>query len=237
MTSLVHLAGKSLKLEHLVAGVAEAEEENGTKYYRLVAESMITAKEIWFIATQLLRYQANDLADVIAGESEILLIFRSKKSKLAAAKIELADEENHHPKRHFRLPLALHPRPSHIAQDDWLVIESKIHTETFEIRTPGFLPGFVYCNSKLGVKLNRLSTPDMQVAPGSVGLISDRLGIYSLPSPAGWNIIGQTIVDVTPETWHRGELSVGDEISFFEVSSEELERFAKSTQDLSRWRT
>ncbi len=61
----------------------------------------------------------------------------------------------------------------------------------------GFLPGFPYL-SGLNKKLQapRLSSPRVRVKKGSVGIGSNQTGIYPLESPAGWNLIGSTPVDL-----------------------------------------
>ena len=65
----------------------------------------------------------------------------------------------------------------------------------------GFVPGFPYLGylpaELCGV--GRLPSPRLRVEPGSVGLTGRQTGVYPLPRPAGWNILGRTpltLVDV-----------------------------------------
>ena len=54
----------------------------------------------------------------------------------------------------------------------------------------------------------------MRVEPGSVGLTGRQTGIYPLPRPGGWNLIGRTplvIVDVAAGFY---PLRVGDRVRF-----------------------
>lgn len=70
---------------------------------------------------------------------------------------------------------------------------SKIYT----IFTIGFAPGFAYMgviDKKIAAP--RLATPRAQVAAGSVGIAGEQTGIYPRQSPGGWNIIGQTPVNM-----------------------------------------
>jgi len=65
---------------------------------------------------------------------------------------------------------------------------SRIYTVFFI----GFLPGFGY----LGELDPRLATPRraeprLRVAAGSVGIGGDQTGIFPLPSPGGWQLIGR----------------------------------------------
>ncbi len=80
----------------------------------------------------------------------------------------------------------------------------------------GFAPGFAYL---LGLPASlatpRLATPRRRVPPGSVGIAGAQTGIYALPTPGGWRIIGRTnlplFVPAHPEPFR---LRAGDRIRF-----------------------
>ena len=57
----------------------------------------------------------------------------------------------------------------------------------------GFLPGFAYLGG-LDERLHtpRLATPRTLIEAGSVGIGGAQTGIYPLPSPGGWQLIGRT---------------------------------------------
>lgn len=57
----------------------------------------------------------------------------------------------------------------------------------------GFTPGFAYVGG-LDARLNvsRLGEPRMKVAAGSVGIADGRTGLYALPGPGGWALVGRT---------------------------------------------
>jgi inhibitor of KinA len=63
----------------------------------------------------------------------------------------------------------------------------------YEVRFLGFSPGFPYL-AGLPERLHtpRRETPRALVPAGSVAIAGLQAGIYPLPSPAGWNVIGQT---------------------------------------------
>ena len=68
----------------------------------------------------------------------------------------------------------------------------------------GFLPGFAYLGG-LDERLHtpRLATPRTVIEAGSVGIGGAQTGIYPLPSPGGWQLIGRTPLrpyDPTRET-------------------------------------
>ena len=57
----------------------------------------------------------------------------------------------------------------------------------------GFTPGFAYLDGlDPALEVPRLATPRVRVAGGSVGLAGSRCGIYALPGPGGWQIVGRT---------------------------------------------
>jgi inhibitor of KinA len=101
------------------------------------------------------------------------------------------------------------------------------HTGTeYTVYAVGFVPGFPYLGylpeQLCGV--GRLASPRLRVEPGSVGLAGKQTGIYPLPRPGGWNLIGRTplvIVDVADGFF---PLRVGDRVRFERIDSSEYRR-------------
>lgn len=64
---------------------------------------------------------------------------------------------------------------------------------TYQVAMLGFAPGFAYL---LGLPPElatpRLSTPRTRVPAGSVGIAGAQTGVYALPTPGGWRLIGRT---------------------------------------------
>ncbi|MDL2327451.1 5-oxoprolinase subunit PxpB [Ruminococcaceae bacterium OttesenSCG-928-A11] len=59
----------------------------------------------------------------------------------------------------------------------------------------GFLPGFPYLGGMDGrLATPRLATPRVRIPPGSVGIAGGQTGVYPLPSPGGWQLVGRTPV-------------------------------------------
>lgn len=87
----------------------------------------------------------------------------------------------------------------------------------------GFLPGFAYMG-KVDEKLvmPRRSQP-REVVAGSVGIAGWQTGIYPLPSPGGWQIIGRTPLKLFDQ---KNEppvlLAAGDRVRFDPISKEEF---------------
>ena len=107
----------------------------------------------------------------------------------------------------------------------------KLHTEReYRVDMLGFTPGFAYVGG-LGDALNvpRLKQPRQHVAAGSIGIADGRTGIYSLPGPGGWPIIGRTPLSLfDPESAHPFLLQAGSRIQFQAVDYDEYELRARS---------
>ncbi len=69
-----------------------------------------------------------------------------------------------------------------------------LHTASeYEVDMLGFTPGFAYIGpAKERLSVPRLTKPRVRVAAGSVGIAEGRTGLYALPGPGGWPVIGQT---------------------------------------------
>jgi len=94
----------------------------------------------------------------------------------------------------------------------------------YTVQAIGFVPGFPYLGdlpaSIQGV--GRLPSPRVRVEPGSVGVTGRQTGIYPLPRPGGWHLIGQTplmLVDLEEEFF---PLRVGDRIRFHRIDEREF---------------
>ena len=68
-----------------------------------------------------------------------------------------------------------------------------LHTGEYVVDMLGFIPGFAYIGG-LDERLTvaRLPEPRQHVPAGSVGIAGGRSGIYALPGPGGWPLIGRT---------------------------------------------
>ncbi len=100
----------------------------------------------------------------------------------------------------------------------------RLHTGTeYTVYAVGFVPGFPYLGylplELCGVP--RLNSPRVRVEPGSVGVTGRQTGIYPLPRPGGWHLIGRTpllLVDVAADYF---PLRVGDVVTFERIGEAE----------------
>lgn len=94
----------------------------------------------------------------------------------------------------------------------------------YRVHCLGFAPGFPYLGG-LDPRLAtpRLATPRVRVEAGSVAIGGEQTGIYSVPGPGGWNLIGRTAVRLfRPESASVESavlLRAGDRLRFIPVES------------------
>ena len=88
-----------------------------------------------------------------------------------------------------------------------------------------YMTGFVAGMPFLGdidksIQLNRLETPRVKVPKGSVGLTEQFCNVYTFESPGGWNIIGNTPLNIFNPKYEKKPnlISPGDEVTFYEIN-------------------
>ena len=90
----------------------------------------------------------------------------------------------------------------------------------------GFAPGFPY----LGGLDARLATPRRAqprplVPAGAVGIAGPQTGIYSLPTPGGWQLIGRTPLRLFHPDWEQpSRLRAGQHLRFVPIDEAEFAR-------------
>ncbi len=96
---------------------------------------------------------------------------------------------------------------------------------TYRVVTLGFAPGFAYLGElPERLEIPRLETPRPRVEAGSVGVAERYTGVYSLPSPGGWRIIGRTPLALFDSNGENPFLfEAGDEVRFKPISREEFD--------------
>ncbi len=70
-----------------------------------------------------------------------------------------------------------------------------LHCGEYIVDMLGFTPGFAYIGGLDGrLMIDRLEQPRQFIPAGSVGIAGGRTGLYSLPGPGGWPLIGRTSI-------------------------------------------
>ncbi|HVK17459.1 MAG TPA: carboxyltransferase domain-containing protein [Fimbriiglobus sp.] len=125
----------------------------------------------------------------------------------------------------YEMQLDLARVAEHTGLSSERVIE--LHTATeYTVYAIGFVPGFPYMGylpSEL-CGVGRLPSPRLRVEPGSVGLTGKQTGIYPLPRPAGWNILGRTPLTLVDVADGYFPLRVGDRVKFARIDEAEYRR-------------
>ncbi|HXM57753.1 MAG TPA: 5-oxoprolinase subunit PxpB [Candidatus Dormibacteraeota bacterium] len=81
----------------------------------------------------------------------------------------------------------------------------------------GFTPGWAYLGPlPEALRLPRRRVPRTHVPPGSVAMAGSQTGVYPLPTPGGWHLIGRTSVRLfLPGSDPPSLLRTGDRVKFF----------------------
>ena len=92
----------------------------------------------------------------------------------------------------------------------------------------GFIAGMPFLGD-LGenMRVPRLETPRVKVPKGSVALTEQFVNIYTFESPGGWNILGNTPVDIFDNTKEvePNLINPGDTVVFKQISIEEYNSY------------
>ena len=103
------------------------------------------------------------------------------------------------------------------------ILEVFFNKEFFCYMT-GFIAGMPFLGDlEEKMRSQRLETPRVKVPKGSIGLTEQFANIYTFESPGGWNIIGNTplnVFDITKEK-EPNLINPGDKVKFKKISMEE----------------
>ncbi len=104
----------------------------------------------------------------------------------------------------------------------------QLHTSiTYHVYMLGFLPGFPYMGKvDPAIQLPRRKTLRKRVEAGSVGIAGRQTGIYSLPSPGGWQIIGKSPLKIFDSEKEVPVLfQPGDKVKFYSINANEYKNY------------
>lgn len=146
------------------------------------------------------------LREFVCGYTTVLLIFGEPTVEHQSWDIEAAVKQLRSAARKRPRAAAVKEIPvtydgpdlERVAKHNSLSVDEvvKIHSGTvYKVHLLGFAPGFPYLG-ELDPRLHtpRLETPRTTVPAGSVAIGGEQTGVYSIPNPGGWNLIGHTNV-------------------------------------------
>ena len=91
----------------------------------------------------------------------------------------------------------------------------------------GFIAGMPFLgDTRQNIRLNRLETPRVKVPKGSIGITEQFCNIYTYESPGGWNIIGNTPLNIFEKSneLKPNLINPGDSIKFNQITTEEYNK-------------
>lgn len=105
-----------------------------------------------------------------------------------------------------------------------------LHVErSYLVYQLGYMPGFAFMGqTEEQLAVPRLASPRARVPAGAVGLAGRQTGIYPLPSPGGWRLIGRCPWPLLREGRDFTRFRAGDQVVFYAISEKEFTELQKS---------
>ena len=107
------------------------------------------------------------------------------------------------------------------------ILENFFNKEFFCYIT-GFIAGMPFLGDlDEKMRAQRLETPRVKVPKGSVGMTEQFANIYTFESPGGWNIIGNTPLEVFDSSKQKEPnlINPGDTVKFKQITLEEYKNY------------
>ncbi len=167
-----------------------------------------------------------DVRQAVAGCASVTVHFdpdQTTSEALAAAIKRLASRRPpmEEPGRLHRIPVVydgpdLDAVASRLGLSRVEVVELHVRP-IYRVFLVGFVPGWAYLGSlPEELALPRRDEPRTKVAAGSVAIAGRQTGIYPLPVPGGWHLIGRTSVKLfLPDSDPPCLFRAGDRVKFF----------------------
>jgi KipI family sensor histidine kinase inhibitor len=228
---------------HLDGGLLQA--TNYQNEFVLLRPQAVDKIDLPALGRAILDMQFAFVDEVIATEVEICLKLNERfgpdsLSSFQQLEISQFDESASHESKPFRAPIWFSD-----ADDDWTrvcqhtqlareqIIEQLLACR-FQVAMIGFLPGFLYLNGlPAELQVPRKENPDKRTAAGAFAIGGKYAGIYSLPSPAGWNVVGSLGVELLQTTQLPPlQLQPGDAIVLERTSDAEYAQLARHRPSL-----
>ena len=109
--------------------------------------------------------------------------------------------------------------------------KDKIYEKFFSKEYYCYMTGFIAGHPFLGdtdasLRAKRLETPRVKIPRGSVGITEQFCNIYSFESPGGWNIIGNTPLNIFDKSNELAPnlINPGDTVKFNQITIDEYKK-------------
>jgi len=106
------------------------------------------------------------------------------------------------------------------------ILENFFNKEYFCYMT-GFIAGMPFLGDlKENLRAKRLETPRVKVPKGSIGLTEQFCNIYTYESPGGWNIVGNTPIEIFNKSDENfpALINPGDKVKFKQITNKEYDK-------------
>ena len=107
------------------------------------------------------------------------------------------------------------------------ILENFFNKEYFCYMT-GFIAGMPFLGDlDKNLRVQRLETPRVKVPKGSIGLTEQFANIYTFESPGGWNIIGNTPINIFDSLKEKEPnlINPGDLVSFKQITLDKYKNY------------
>ena len=198
------------------------------------------------INSQVIRYFKTILKKNIVGinnltpsYNKLIISFDLKKINFNKLKkiidnIEIIKDDNFQNKK-FEIPVCCEKDFSldiNRLEEKLQMKEEKIYESFFEKEFFCYMTGFIAGMPFLGdldenLRAKRLETPRVKVPKGSIGITEQFANIYTFESPGGWNIIGNTPLNIFNSSKENEPnlVNPGDSVSFKRITKEEYQNY------------
>ena len=167
-----------------------------------------------------------DVRQVVAGYASVTVHFDPEQATVASLGAAVKRLAAKRPKvevpgRLHRIPVVYDgedfedaTRSLNLSRDQLIAAHTRPIYRVFLV---GFVPGWAYLGPlPEELYLPRRKVPRMQVPAGSVAIAGRQTGIYPLPTPGGWHLIGHTSVKLfLPDSDPPCLFRTGDRVKFF----------------------
>jgi len=194
------------------------------------------------IGTAIYQYHFDFIEEVIVTEIEICLKLNQKFHPAKIGLLHQIEINQKQDRQTIKLPVYFQEH------QDWQALEqfsglskpkiiAKILEQEYDVAMFGFLPGFTYFNGlDKALHIPRKSVPAKYIAANSFAIGGKYLGLYSIESPGGWYVIGQTPIPILqlPEL-PPVSLNLGDKIILVSITSEVYQNLSEQSLSLKAY--
>lgn len=175
------------------------------------------------------------IKDVVCAYNEIMVAYDTDRVNIQAVVDHLCVNVPKIEKKIIRVPVCYEPPygldTKEVCRIHGIDLATLIDRHTkplYPVYMMGFVPGFPYLGG-LDESLHtpRRKNPRTKIPKGAVGIGGKQTGIYPCSSPGGWQIIGQTPLDLLDIKANDSLIHRGDYVTFYPVDVKTFESILK----------